>query len=169
MAVLYSVFQLDAQLEAFVARARVAAPQEPWRSRLPTPIELSAALHSLPGAQVECVNGPGLQLRSLSLTLPGPEGAARLTVNRYAGEEAPCNFYFEEGSLRVALEVLVRVTLYTVPLVLVLVLVPDADGVPIVVEPHLTIAAELAVRGLSEKRTSPVPLKTHAYEYAEGA
>lgn len=142
MGVLYSVLPLDPELAAYLRTLKIAVPKKLPSSRLPTPAELVKVAESIPKTKSDLVHTAGA-LRQIHLSATRkPEAGwwTSLQVLENTGDDEACEFYFEKGWPALIIEFLIRLTVFTGPLVLI----PDTGDDPLLIDPTVKVEAALA-------------------------
>lgn len=133
MGVLYSVFPIDAEMVTHLVELGVANQHTGAYTRNPTPAEVRVATKGIPEINSVINESSSGELLQIELTTPDPETGpwTLINVEDYEAEHLPCRIWFEKGWPGLILEVLIRITRNTGPLVVV----PDTGESPVVVLP----------------------------------
>lgn len=118
MGVLWTVWPLDEQMQAWLGEQGIEFPDKP--SRFPTGGEIKAVLEAFPGAAEITDNGIGGAYSAfLTLGAADDEMWTLLQITSFTGDEEPQELWFEKGHEQLIADVLRKLTPACGPLVLI--------------------------------------------------
>ena len=142
MGVLYSVFPLDKELAEYLGELEVTLPAPPITSRCPTPQELRIVAGSIPDIRSTASQDEDGRLQEIDLcdaTQPKSGPWTVLQIDGYVDEVTPCRLSFHKGWPDLVLEVAIRLSRLTGPLVIF------ADGEsPVIATPDCSVPSLLS-------------------------
>ena len=135
MGVLHNVMPLDAEMRDWLEAESVAYPPSSF-GRSATPREIKAAVSDLQGFTAE-FNG-GDTFSEVDIHTPSTEGPwTQLVITSRQGLDDPADFYFAKGWPEAIIPVLINLSRFTGPLVLI----EDSGMTAVVITPSETVAS----------------------------
>jgi hypothetical protein len=137
MGVIYIVHPLDDDVRPWLDEQGVPYPELSGPSRHPTPAEVRTSMEALDGYTVDVNSSDvgGLWQADIYHTEDPESGGWTLAnVLNYAGDHEPTSLGFEKGWPELIVKILVPITEFTGPLILI----PDTGEAPVVISAELS-------------------------------